>query len=156
MFTNQNSKVKNKGFTVLNTFGREHRDEPFYGYLPVRLYPKRAKVRADSLADWCGTRYLQSKSATGKALYRIHTYRHSDGNRYVDRVFFKALTDDDRVTLTMLFGDFVNNKVVRTGLLRRPKLSTDERKARDAIIDQFYADVAARRKARMEETGKAY
>jgi hypothetical protein len=147
---------RNPGHTNLNTFGRAHRDEPHYGHLTVRLYPKRGKLRADSLADWCAKRYLESKSKTGKAHYRIHTYKHADSKRYVDRVFFRALTEEDRAELNLLFGHFVVEKVVRTGCLRRPKLKGDERKALDSVIEAFYADIRKRRNERIEETGKAY
>jgi hypothetical protein len=148
--------VSNPGHTNLKTFGREHRDEPFYGHLPVRLYPKRGKLRADSLADWCAKRYLESKSKTGKAHYRIHTYKHADSKRYVDRVFFRHLPDEDRAELNLLFGHFVVEKVVRSGSLRRPKLNKEEKERRDAMIDAFYADIRKRRAERIEETGKAY
>lgn len=147
--------TRNPGVTNLKTFGRVHRDEPHYNVYEVRLYPKRGKIRADSLGDWCGQRYLQSRSRTGAAYYRINTYKHSDGNRYVDSVFFRKMTDDDKITLKLLFGDFGNEKVIRTGKLRRPKLKKDERVALDAVINAFYKDVSARREQRIAETGKA-
>jgi hypothetical protein len=74
----------------------------------------------------------------------------------VDRVFFRALTEEDRAELNLLFGHFVVEKVVRTGCLRRPKLKGDERKALDSVIEAFYADIRKRRNERIEETGKAY
>lgn len=146
----------NPGYTALTMFGRAIRDIPHYGYLPFRLWPKRGKIRADSLADWCGKRFLQSKSKNGKALFRINTYKHTDGKRYVDCVYFVNLSDDDLVQLKMLFGDFLEKRVHRSGLLRRPRLKPDERKELDAVISRFYRDCYERRQARIAETGKAY
>jgi hypothetical protein len=143
-------KIKNPGHTTLKTFGRIHRDEPHHLVYPILLYAKRNKLKAEALNDWCGRRYLNSRAKTG-ARYRIETYLHQDGKRYVNRVFFERLSDEEMVELKMHFGDFVKTKQVRTGLLRRPRLKAEEKKARDAIIDQFYADIYRRRQQAVAE-----
>lgn len=148
--------TRNPGYTALNMFGRSIRDIPHYGYLPYRIWPKRGKIRADSLADWCGKRFLQSKSRNGKALFRINTYKHANGKRYVDCVYFVNLADDDLVQLKLLFGDFIDKKVVRSGLLRRPRLKPEERKELDSIVADYYKVCYERREERIRETGKAY
>lgn len=139
--------VKKHSITNLKTFGRAHRDEPFYGYLKIRLYPKYGTVDAEELAAWCGVRYLSSKSR--KASYRIGTYRHANGKQYVDRVFFVDLTPADRAQLILKFGDFMDQKVERDGRLTRPRLTKAERVQRDALVQNFYNQIAAERRARL-------
>lgn len=146
----QPKKARNPSITNLKTFGRAHRDEPWYGFYKVRIYPKKGTLDAEELAGWCGERYLNSNSRSGKAGYRIGTYRHSDGNTYVDRLFLVDLTDREIAELTLRFGDWLEEKVVRDGLLRRPKLTTEEKKARDALIDAFYMDIERKRMAKIQ------
>lgn len=146
--------ARNPGHTTLKTFGRTIRDEPHHLVYPIRLYAKRQKLSAEALNDWCSVRYLNTRRKTG-ARYRIETYKHQDGKRYVNRVFFEKLSDEDMVELKMRFGDFVQGKQVRTGKLTRPRLTKEEKKQRDAWLDQFYADVRARRMAAIEEQKKA-
>lgn len=143
-------RPSNPGHTTLKTFGRSVRDEPHHLVYTIRLYAKRSKLRAEDLADWCAARYLGSNKARG-ARYRIETYKHNDGKRYVHRVFFEKLTDEDMVELTMRFGDFVRDKQVRSGRLQRPRLTKAEKKAFDAYVEQFYDEVRQRRMARIEE-----
>lgn len=138
--------------TNLKTFGRAHRDVPYYGFLKVRLYPKRHKILADDLAEWCGERYLTVNSRAGiKQAYRIGTYTHSNGKKYVDRVYLGDLSASDLFELQLRHGDFVEDKVERNGNLRRPRLNKEEKAERDAIINAFYTDVARKRMAKAEE-----
>ena len=150
----EKQKVRNEGHTVLKTFGRGHRDEPHHLVYPILLYAKRSKLPAQALADWCGKRYLSSRSKVG-GRYRVETYRHTDGKKYVNRVFFEKLSDEERIELKMLFGDFVTGKQLRTGALRRPRLTAAEKIERDRIVDQYYQDVYARRKAAIAEAAAA-
>lgn len=143
-------KVQNPQITTLKTFGRSHRDEPFHLVYPLVLYPKESKIEPEALSDWCALRYLGSRKRTGTR-YRIETYLHRDGNRYVNRVMLEKLSDDEQVELVMKFGtEFLRKKVVRDGRLRRPRLKPDEKKQLDAMRDQFYADVARRRREAAE------
>lgn len=143
-------RPSNPGHTTLKTFGRTIRDEPHHLVYSIRLYAKRSKLRAEQLNDWCSVRYLNSTKKTGSR-YRIETYRHADGKRYVNRVFFEKLTDDDLVELQMRFGNFVRSKQIRTGRLQRPRLTKTEKVIRDAWLHDFYEEIRARRLAAIEE-----
>ena len=132
--------------TNLKSFGRVHRDEPFYGYLKVRIYPKSDTIPVEDLAEWCGDRYLSSRSGR-KAPYRIGGYKHINGRQYVDRLYIGDLSDKEMFDLSLRFGDWLDTKVVRDGNLRRPRLTKEEKVARDALIEQFYADIRAKRMA---------
>ena len=144
---------KNPGYTTLKCLGRTHRDEPFHLLYPLRLYAKKGKVNATLLNDWCSCRYLASNKKSGTR-WRIETYLHQDGNRYVHRVFFEKLNEEEMVELKLRFGDFVSEKMVRSGLLRRPRLTKDEKVERDAWLDKFYLDVSLRRAEILKEQNK--
>ncbi len=140
------------GSTPLNTFGRSRRDEPFFGFLPIRLYPERGTILASEMKEYFGQRYLENSKRGGRAYYRVYVYKHNDGNEYVDRIFLKAMSDDDRVEMVMRFGtDFSEQKMVRDGRSIRPKLKPAERKKLDQMTAQFYAEILAARKTRMGE-----
>jgi hypothetical protein len=144
------SRVLNPADTVLKTFGRSHRDEPFHLVYSLVLYPKKSKIERTALADYLAVRYLNSRKKTGSR-YRIETYLHKDGKRYVNRLLLESLTDNEKVELAMKFGtEFLRNKQIRTGLLRRPKLKPEEKRQLDAMRDQFYAEVARRRQEAAE------
>lgn len=143
-------RVSNPGFTTLKTFARTIRDEPHHLVYSIRLYAKRSKLRAEELNDWCSVRYLNSNKKTGSR-YRIETYLHKNGKRFVNRVFFEKLTDDDLVELKMRFGDFVREKMVRTGRLQRPRLTKSEKVIRDQWLNKFYDEVRERRMAIIAE-----
>lgn len=138
--------ARNPGYTTLKSVGRTHRDEPFHLVYPLLLYPQKAKINPVELNDWCAVRYLNSRRKRGKR-WRIETYKHQNGSRYVNRVFFEELTDEETMEMLMRFGTkFLDKKVLRTGKLVRPRLSKDEKAEYDAMRDQFYNEVARRRR----------
>ncbi len=139
---------RNPMLTNLKSFGRAHRDEPFYGYLKVRIYPKNGSIPVEDLSEWCGDRYLSSRSGR-KAPYRIGGYTHTNGRRYVDRLYIGDLSEKEMFDLSLRFGDWLETKIVRNGNLRRPRLTKEERMVRDTIIENFYADIRAKRMAAM-------
>lgn len=146
-------RTRNPGFTTLKSFGRSHRDEPFHLVYPLVLYPKKSKIDPQLLNDWCAVRYLGDRKKTG-ARYRIETYLHSSGKRFVNRVMLERLTDEEKVELVMKFGtDFLRDKVIRDGRLRRPRLTKEEKTIREQWLNQFYADVRARRQAAIAAQG---
>jgi hypothetical protein len=143
--------ASNPGYTTLKSVGRNHRDEPFHLVYPLVLYPRKAKVDPVLLNDWCATRYLGSRKKTGTR-WRIETYKHKDGKRYVHRLMLEALTDDEQMELIMRFdSEFGKNKVIRTGKLQRPRLTKAEKQVRDEWIERFYQDVSDRRRAAAAE-----
>lgn len=144
--------AKNPGFTTLKVCGRQHRNEPFHLVYRVILYPKKGKLEAQALNDWCAVRYLDDNRAVSRTRWRIETYRHRDGKKYVNRVMFERISEEELIELKLRFGTvFQKEKVVRDGRVRRPRLSAEELDERNAWLDQFYMDVANRRAAARAE-----
>jgi hypothetical protein len=139
-------KSSNPGYTTLKTCGRQHRDEPFHLVYRIVLYPKRGKLDAEALNDWCAVRYLDDNRQIPRTRYRIETYRHKNGKKYVHRVLFEKISDEELIELKLRFGTvFGKEKVVRDGRVRRPRLSPEELDQRNEWLDRFYLDVAHRR-----------
>lgn len=144
--------AKNPGFTTLKVVGRQHRNEPFHLVYRVILYPKKGKLEAQALNDWCATRYLDDTRAIPRTRWRIETYRHKDGKKYVNRVMFERISEEELIELKLLFGTvFQKERVVRDGRIRRPRLNAEELEERNAWLDKFYMDIALRRQAARDE-----
>ncbi len=142
--------INHNGNTVLKNFGRALRDEPHKYIYPIKLYLKRDTVRADEVTRWLMERYINAKGGRNHgARYEVRTFKSTMG-KFVDYILLEQMTDHERVMFTLEFGDVTDEKIVRDGKLRRPRLSKDQKKELDEIINQYYLNVAAARKAEAE------
>lgn len=146
-----------RGNTVLKDFGRVLRDEPHKYIYPIKLYLKRDKVPAEKVLNWLRERYIESKGHIHHGTrYEVRTYgtsKNPDGTkgpRYVDYILLEKMTDHERVLFTLEFGDVTDQKIIRDGKLRRPRLNKDEKKALDSVINDYYLDVARKRREAVE------
>lgn len=152
MTTFPQKKAKNPGYTTLKVFGRQHRDEPHHLVYRVMLYPKKGKLDAEALKDWCAVRYLDDNRAVARSRFRIETYLHKSGKRFVNRVLFERISDDELIELKLRFGTaFSRDKVIRDGRIRKPRLSAEELDVRNEWLDRFYMDIALRRQKARDE-----
>jgi hypothetical protein len=147
-----------KGNTVLKDFGRILRDEPHKYIYPIKLYLKRDMVPAEDVMRWLRERYIEAKGHVHHgARYEARTYgtaKNADGTpgpRYVDYILLEKMTDDERVMFTLEFGDVTDQKIVRDGKLRRPRLNKEEKKALDDVINQYYLDIARKRREAVDD-----
>lgn len=128
--------------TALSDFGRTLRDEPAFGVYHHKVYLDLGTVVADDVHTWCKKRYVESKKGH---LYRVVTYLHTNGQRYVDYVLLQTCTDKDELEIKLRWG-FSKHKVARGERVPRRRLNKDQRVARDAIVAQalgeFYAQLA--------------
>lgn len=144
-------QIKPTGNTVLRDFGRVLRDEPHKYIYPIKLYMVKDKIASEPVLEWLRSRYINAKGGRNHgARYEVRTFKSVNGKRYVDYVLLERMTDDERVMFTMEFGEVTDEKVVRDGKLRRPRLSKTEKSALDDMINNYYLEVERRRKAERE------
>lgn len=142
--------INPRGNTVLKDFGRVLRDEPHKYIYPIKLYLVRDTVRADEVLHWLRERYINAKGGRNHgARYEVRTFKTQMG-KYVDYILLEQMTDHERVMFTLEFGDVTEDKIVRDGKLRRPRLSKEQKKELDAIINEYYLNVASERRAAAE------
>ncbi|PZR79076.1 MAG: hypothetical protein DI537_41475 [Stutzerimonas stutzeri] len=145
--------INPNGNTVLKNFGRALRDEPHKYIYPIKLYLKRSTVRADAVTQWMMERYINAKGGRNHgARYEIRTYKSEKG-KFVDYILLEKMTDDERVMFTLEFGDVTDEKVVRDGKLRRPRLNKAQKDELDEMINAYYLRIAAERRAEQERRG---
>lgn len=137
-----------QGNTVLKDFGRAIREEAHKYIYPIKLYPTRDKIREEDMMVWLRERYIQSKGHIHHGTrYEVRSYsvdKKVDGQkhqRYVDYVLLEKLSDHERTMLALEFGEFTEDKVIRDGKLRRPRLSKDQKVLFDKMVDEFYLKV---------------
>jgi hypothetical protein len=121
--------IRIRQHTALGDFGRTVRDEPFYGTYSVKMFVSNDKVLEEAIHASLVDRYTSSKRKRGM-LYRIVTYRHADGNRYVDQILFEKLFLEDEALLVLQWG-LTPVKVIRDGKLARKRLSKELKKEFD-------------------------
>ena len=153
-------KMNPRGNTVLKDFGRMLRDEPHKYIYPVKLYLKRDMVPAEQVLQWLRERYIESKGHIHHGTrYEVRTYgvtKNADGTpgpRYVDYILLERMDDHERVMFTLEFGDVTDEKVIRDGKLRRPRLNKDQKNELDAIVNEYYLRIAAERRAEQDKRG---
>ncbi len=122
--------------TALADFGRTLRDEPAFGVYKHRIWLTHDNVPADEVHTWLKKRYAETKKGY---LYRIVTYRHINGKRYVDFIYMQTCTDKDIFEIKMRWG-FSEHKVQRGERVPRNKLTKDQRVLRDAIVQKALND----------------
>lgn len=144
--------INPKGNTVIRDFGRILRDEPHKYIYPIKLYMVKSKVGSEPVMEWLRDRYINAKGGRNHgARYEVRTYKASDGKRYVDYMLLERMTEDERVEFTLRFGEVTDEKIVRDGKMRRPRLSKTEKQALDDMINNYYLEVERRRQAAREE-----
>ena len=136
------------GNTSLRAFGRVLRDEPHKNIYPIKLFLVRNKVRDKDVKEWFAIRYAQATGGRNHgARYEVRTYKGEGGKRYVDYLLLETMSEEELVMFTMRFGTVTNDKVIRNGKLRRPRLNKDQRKRLDGVLDDFYLEIERERAA---------
>jgi hypothetical protein len=128
-------------YTALKHFGRSLRDEPAFGVYPHRIWVEKNNVLASEVEAWAAKRYSETKKGY---LYRIVTYKHTDGNRYVDFIWLQTCKDTDLIYFKMRWG-CSEYKIQRGERVARRKLTKEQRTMRDQILAEaeakFYASL---------------
>src|SRR5882762_10801397 len=87
--------------TVLSDFGRTLRDEPFYLVYKFKIYLESDTVNENEVNTWLRLRYAESKKNNR---YRVATYKHKSGNKFVDYVLMETCTENDQLEMKMRWG----------------------------------------------------
>jgi hypothetical protein len=122
--------------TTLQDFQRTMRDEPLFNIYKHRFWLQHDLIAMDEVLGWLRKRYTETRT---KNRYRIYTYPHVDGNRYVDRILLENVTDKDFMYMKLRWG-WSEQKVSRGERVPRLKLTKDQRVIRDAIVKRALAD----------------
>jgi hypothetical protein len=120
------------GFTALSDFGRTLRDEPAFGVYAHRIWVAKNDVLSAEVHAWLKKRYAETRKGY---LYRVVTYLHTDGNRYVDFIWMQTCTDKDLIEIKLRWG-FSEHKVSRGERVPRRKLTKEQRTKRDEIVNR--------------------
>ena len=128
--------VRMSNSTVLSDFARSIRDEPLYYIYKHRIYVTSNEVAPEEVTAWLRKRYAESRRGNR---YRVVSYRHSDGNRYVDYILMETCKDTDLIYMKMRWG-WSEHKVQRGERIARRKLTKDQRAIRDALIKRTLED----------------
>lgn len=130
-----------KSRTVLADFQRQVREEPLWYIYDHKIFLLAEKVKADEVTAWLQKRYVQSKKGNR---YRVTTYLHQDGERYVDHILLESVTDNDLMYVKLRWG-WSREPVKRTGKSVRKRLTKAQRAQLDALInavtERFYASL---------------
>lgn len=73
----------NRQSTVLSDLGRSIRNEPFFLVYDHKIWVEKGEVLEDEVLSWLKKRYADARK--GKR-YRVISYNHSNGFRYVDYI----------------------------------------------------------------------
>ena len=122
--------------TVLGDFQRTVRDEPLFYIYKHRVYVTSSEVQPEEVNSWLRKRYAESRRGNR---YRVVTYAHKDGNRYVDYVLMETCKDNDLLYMKMRWG-WSEHKVQRGERVARRRLTPDQRAQLDQIIRRARED----------------
>lgn len=127
--------------TVLSDFSRQVREEPLFYIYDHKFFLIHQDANVEEVSAWLQKRYVEAKSGNR---YRICTYKHSDGSRYVDYLLLESVSDADLMYIKLRWG-WSKDPVKRNGKVNRKRLTPEQRKRLDALIenvrDQFYASM---------------
>lgn len=155
------SLVNNRGTTVLSDFGRTLVDVPHKNVYKKKLYFTRSRVNVEEVKEWLRDRYIQNAGKKG-FLYEVRAFGYTDpkvvaaavaaGKRaeikhFADYVMLEKLSEAEETELVLRFGKVTDVKVIRDGRARRPKLKKDEKLELDAMIENYYLNIARMRMA---------
>lgn len=137
--------------TTLGDFSRSLRDEPYYLVYRHKIYVERDEVLADEVVSWLKKRYADTRRGNR---YRIVTYLHTNGFRYVDYILMETVKDADRTYMQLRWG-FSQEKVKRGDRVPRRRLNSDQRKLLNAriaaVTEEFWEMVDRDRPDRVQE-----
>lgn len=130
-----------KSQTVLADFQRTVRDEPLFYIYDHKIFLISQQVDPEEVTAWLRKRYVEAKKGNR---YRVATYRHQDGKRYVDYLLLESVNDQDLMYIKLRWG-WSKEPIKRNGRSIRKRLNSEQRKHLDALIDgvrnQFYASL---------------
>lgn len=125
-------------YTALGMFGRTIRDEPDANLYKFTFWLEEDEVDPDEVAAWLRKRYVEAQ--TGKR-FRIVTYKHQDGRRYVHQIKLEDCSDADLLYIKVRWG-WSKTAVRRARRHSMKRLTREQRvvlKARiDQVINDFY------------------
>jgi hypothetical protein len=148
------NKLNPKGNTVLRDFGRVLRDEPHKYIYPLKLYMVNDNIRSEPVLEWLRERYIESRGGVHHGTrYEVHTFKSIDGNRYIDYILLEGMTDEEKTLFTLRFGNLTDQKIIRDGKRRRPRLTKTEKKTLDNMVEAYYLEIEKARAAAMRAEG---
>jgi len=125
-----------KAATVLGDFKRSVRDEPLFYIYKHRIYVTGNKVVPEEVHSWLRKRYAESRRGNR---YRVTTYAHIDGGRYVDSILMETCKDEDLTFMQLRWG-WSDHKVQRGDRLPRKRMTKEQRAELDSIIRRARED----------------
>ncbi len=144
------------GSTVISDFARVIREEPIKYIYTLKIYLKRKRL-PEPIMQWLRDRYIDSNSRSKNhgTRYEVRTYKATNGKRYVDYMLLEQMTEEEKVMFTLEFGEITTEVIKRDGKLRRPRLNKEEKKEFDAMVNAYYLDISAKRRAEEEAAAAA-
>lgn len=127
------SRAPNRQSTTLSEFGRTIRDEPYYMVYDHKIWLEKGKVSEIDVLAWLRKRYAEAKEGNR---YRVVSYGHSDGQRYVDYILLENVKDSDLIYMKMRWG-WSKEPIKREGKTRRRRMNSDQKKLFDARVEQL-------------------
>ncbi len=161
VIANPQRLVNRRGNTVLRDFGRDLQDVPQSNVYKIKLYFVGHRVDSERVKEWLRDRYISSRSKRGM-LYQLRSFKFATDEaraaalasgdpvkhrEYADYVLLEKLSADEQAMLILQFGDVTETKVIRTGKVRRPRLSKEQKKQLDAVINGYYLEIERERAA---------
>lgn len=129
-------RVQKSASTVLGRFARKVRDEPLHYVFKRKIWVEQDTVPAEEVLAWLDQRYVEHKTSHR---FRVQTYRHQDGNRYVDFVLMEHISDKDLVWFKLRWG-FSETKVFRGQRFSKRRLNKAQRAELNALIKKVEDD----------------
>ena len=156
-----NMLVNERGNTVLSDFGRRVRNEPHKYIYKIKLYFERGDILRDDVMEWLRERYLTTKGKQTR--YEVRTFATAEDKhlpvkerrRYADYVLLERFTPAEEAEFVLRFGKLSQTKVIRDGKLRRPRLSKEQKKEFDEMVNAYYLKVERERIALAEQRATA-
>jgi hypothetical protein len=118
--------------TVLGDFQRSIREEPLHYIYKYKIFVVKDEVPAEAVISYLQKRYCETRRGNR---YRVATYPHTSGNRYVDYILLETCTDEDLVYIKMRWG-FSEKQIMRGERVKRRKLNKQQRKELDALLNE--------------------
>ena len=127
----------NRQSTVLGDLGRSIRNEPFYLVYDHKIWVEKGEVLEDEVLSWLKKRYADARKGNR---YRVVSYNHSNGFRYVDYILLESVTDKDLIYMKMRGWGWTKEPIKREGKSPRRRMNSEQKKLFDARVAQLRAD----------------
>lgn len=124
----------NRQSTVLSDFGRSIRNEPFYMVYDHKIFVEKTEVLEDEVLSWLKKRYAEAKKGNR---YRVVSYNHSNGFRYVDYILLESVTDSDLIYMKMRGWGWTKEPIKREGKVPRRRMNSEQKALFDAKVNQL-------------------